>query len=74
MSKYALLNDGDDREMAEQEIDKLLWGFADKYQALAERFPTAGIGDTATDELVADEFYEILHYGCLWKRPVHCIF
>ncbi len=77
-NKYSLLNfdmDSKDPDLTErdevaQEIDKLLWEFLDKYEELSNRYPDAGLGDTATDEAVAHEFYDVLHYGCL-RRAEH---
>lgn len=76
-NKYALLNynmDSENPDMTStqectKEIDKLIWDFRDKYLELDKKYNGAGIGDTATDECVADEFYSVVHFGTLLKDP-----
>lgn len=77
-NKYALLNYNMDLENPDmsltnectKEIDKLIWEFRDKYLELSKKYEDAGLGDTATDECVAQEFYEILHYGSLKQKEL----
>lgn len=46
-------------------VDKMIWTALKKCVArineISEKYPRAGIGDTATDEEIATEFYSLLH-------------
>lgn len=69
-NKYALLNydmdsenvDLTERNEVEKKIDDLIDQFRVGYHKLEKEYPNAGIGDTATDEAVAHEFYQVIHY------------
>ena len=75
-NKYSLLNYDQDsknpdltlRDECTKEIDILIWDFRKKYLELEKKYDS-GIGDTATDECVAGEFYEILPFGALHNKP-----
>lgn len=75
-NKYALLNYDQDSDKPDMslvnkctiEIDNLIWEFRDKYLELNKKYKDAGLGDTATDECVAEEFYDILHFGSTRQR------
>ena len=42
-------------------IDTILRKAVDDLNKLNKKYPDAGIGDTATDEEIANQFYSILH-------------
>ena len=42
-------------------LDMVLEEAADKIHRLGNRFRSVGIGDTETDEAIADEFYGLIH-------------
>jgi len=48
-------------EFVTAKIDALIANFKEGLDRLAEKHPTAGIGDTATDEAIADIFYSNIH-------------
>jgi len=72
-NKYSLLNyhmddkmagrpvDYQDRNECNDSIDGLLKEFKEGLRKLEVRYPRAGIGDTATDECIAEEFYNVIH-------------
>ena len=43
------------------EIDTILRKAVEDLNGLYKKYPDAGIGDTATDECITDQFYSILH-------------
>jgi hypothetical protein len=61
MSKYALLGTKKQNAACEKEISKVLNDAASKLSDLAKKYPECGIGDTATDEEIAGEFYGCIH-------------
>lgn len=71
MNKYALLNydmDDEDADMSqveacELEIDSLVAAFVDGLKRVQNKYPEAGIGDTATDEEIASQLYTEIHYN-----------
>ena len=68
-NKYALLSTVKENKVVEKEIDKLIWKFKDDYNKLAKKFPNAALGDTQTDECIAYDFYNVLHFGSIMKKP-----
>jgi hypothetical protein len=57
---YALLSEDKEHNLAKnKEITDILYDCALKLLAIED---SHGIGDTATDEEIADQFYSILHY------------
>ena len=62
-SKFALLCKTEEEV---REVDKAIFEelktATRKILALNKQYPDAGIGDTATDEEIAHEFYQILHF------------
>ncbi len=60
---YSLLSDETDNANCTEEINNLLRKFKLGYDKVAKKFPKAGVGDTATDECVADVFYGVIHYN-----------
>ena len=42
-------------------IDTILRKAVEDLNKLNKKYPDAGIGDTATDEAIANQFYSILH-------------
>ena len=71
-NKYNLLNiDSHINAECEREIDRLICEFRVKYLSLEDKY-NCGIGDTATDEAVAEEFYEVIHYKSEKDRPSWC--
>jgi len=50
-----------DRNDCTEAINNLLADFKEGLRKLEIKYPRAGIGDTATDECIAEEFYDIIH-------------
>jgi hypothetical protein len=46
---------------ATEDINTILNKAVEEIKGLYKKYPDAGIGDTATDECIADQFYSILH-------------
>ena len=60
--RYELVSDDDNVNQAvETKINILIEQFANALQQLAKQYPDAGIGDTATDEAIANELYSAIH-------------
>jgi hypothetical protein len=55
--------DSDCADSADRAITKALSKCAKKIQEIAKKHPKCGIGDTATDEAIADEFYAMIHWS-----------
>lgn len=59
---YALLHDDPAiNDKAAAAITKALQKCADEIEKISKRYPGTGIGDTATDEEIADVFYGMIH-------------
>lgn len=59
---YALLHDDPAmNDKAGAAITKALQKCADEIEKISKRYPGTGIGDTATDEKIADVFYGMIH-------------
>ena len=46
---------------ATEDINTILKKAVEEINGLYKKYPDAGIGDTATDEEIANQFYSILH-------------
>lgn len=49
--------------IVDAKINEVLEDCVAKLKLIGKQHPTAGIGDTATDELIADKFYETFHWN-----------
>jgi hypothetical protein len=59
---YALLCESpQDIVDATEDINTILKKAVEDLKGLDKKYPDAGIGDTATDEAITDQFYSILH-------------
>lgn len=59
---FSLLGGGKEPVKAHKAIKKLIEDFAKKYKLLEKKYKRSGIGDTATDEAVANTLYEVIHF------------
>ncbi len=60
-NRYALLLDNTPVEKATEAIDKAIKEFAKRIKTISKKYPTVGIGDTATDEEIVGEVYNAIH-------------
>ena len=61
-NRYELLSKTpSDIVLATEDIRGVLKTAVKQIAALKDEYPDAGIGDTATDEAIAHDFYSILH-------------
>lgn len=59
---YALLHDDPAvNDKAGEAITNALRKCADEIKKIEKKYPNVGIGDTATDEEIADVFYGMIH-------------
>ena len=58
---FLLVRDSPHYEKCAEEIAKLIWRFAKAYRKL-EKYD-CGVGDTETDEAVAEIIYDLIHWG-----------
>jgi len=59
---FAFIGSEKDNKECAKIVDHILKATADKINLLEEVYKV-GIGDTATDEAIAEEFYYVLHSG-----------
>ena len=65
-NRFSLLSD-DKKELktVEKKIVAILKKATKDLKALDKKYPDAGIGDTVTDECIADFFYDNFHWGTI---------
>lgn len=62
-NKYSLIDDTIENNInAQKELDNVIKNTIEEIKKINKKYPYVGIGDTATDEAIAEEFYNKLHW------------